>query len=116
MTCRPSQAPYRNRILQNTRLLSLILATLILGASSVAFADTSTDPTQSVVATAGTTGVEQASAPDASGPQQPSQTSGLMSDIKAYYTAPLRWDAGDWAWFGGSLLAIGASHHYDSQV
>ena len=39
-----------------------------------------------------------------------------MSDIKAYYTAPLHWDAGEWAWFGGALLAIGASHHYDSQV
>jgi membrane-associated phospholipid phosphatase len=36
--------------------------------------------------------------------------------VKAYFTAPLRWTAQDWAWFGGALLAIGASHHYDSQV
>jgi PAP2 superfamily len=28
----------------------------------------------------------------------------------------LRWDSRDWAWFGGALLAIGAAHHYDTQV
>jgi membrane-associated phospholipid phosphatase len=42
--------------------------------------------------------------------------SGLGADIKAYYTAPLHWNGGQWAWFGGALLAIGASHHYDSEV
>jgi membrane-associated phospholipid phosphatase len=41
---------------------------------------------------------------------------GLASDIKLYFTAPLRWDRRDWAWFGGALVAIGAAHHYDSQV
>jgi membrane-associated phospholipid phosphatase len=41
---------------------------------------------------------------------------GLVTDIKLYFTAPLRWDAADWAWFGGTLVAIGAAHHYDSQV
>jgi len=40
----------------------------------------------------------------------------LLSDIGAYFTAPLRWDGHDWAWFGGSLLAIGLAHRYDSQV
>lgn len=40
----------------------------------------------------------------------------LLSDIKAYYTAPLHWNGTDWAWFGGSLLAIGAAHHFDTQV
>jgi len=45
-----------------------------------------------------------------------SRTSALFADVKAYYTAPLHWDAGDWAWFGGSLVAIGASHHFDTQV
>jgi membrane-associated phospholipid phosphatase len=41
---------------------------------------------------------------------------GLASDIRHYFTAPLHWDRNDWAWFGGALLAIGASHHYDTQV
>jgi PAP2 superfamily len=40
----------------------------------------------------------------------------LVSDIKAYFTAPVRWDRSDWGWFGASLLAIGAAHHYDEQV
>lgn len=41
---------------------------------------------------------------------------GLFSDIKLYFTAPLRWDRDDWALFGGALVAIGAAHHYDGQV
>lgn len=39
-----------------------------------------------------------------------------LSDIGAYFTAPLRWDRNDWAWFGGAVLAIGLAHRYDSQV
>jgi membrane-associated phospholipid phosphatase len=46
---------------------------------------------------------------------QPSDR-GLVSDIKLYFTAPLRWNATDWALFGGVAVAIGASHHWDSQV
>jgi membrane-associated phospholipid phosphatase len=88
---------------------------LTLGAGSVAFAETSTDSTQSVPAPENAPVVEAPPPPDAGAPP-PSQPSGLASDIKAYYTAPLHWDAGEWAWFGGTLLAIGASHHYDSQV
>ncbi len=41
---------------------------------------------------------------------------GLGSDIRRYFTAPLHWDRSDWAWFGGALVAMGASHHYDTQV
>lgn len=40
----------------------------------------------------------------------------LAADTKAYFTAPVRWTAEDWAWFGGVLVAIGASHEYDSRV
>jgi len=96
-------------------LLSLILATLTLSAGSVAFAETTTDSAQAVVANADTAGAEAPDATDATTPP-PSQPSGLVADIKAYYTAPLHWDARNWAWFGGALLAIGASHHYDTQV
>jgi membrane-associated phospholipid phosphatase len=40
----------------------------------------------------------------------------VKEDAKAYFTAPLRWDAGNWLWFGGGVAAIAASHHYDTQV
>jgi membrane-associated phospholipid phosphatase len=41
---------------------------------------------------------------------------GFFHDAGLYFTAPLHWNGTDWAWFGGTLLAIGASHHYDTQV
>jgi len=40
----------------------------------------------------------------------------VLGDVGAYFTAPLRWDARDWTWFGGTLLAVGLAHRYDSQV
>jgi len=49
-------------------------------------------------------------------PPAPSGGSGLAADIKAYYSAPLHWDGGQWAWFGAALVAVGAAHHYDEQV
>lgn len=49
----------------------------------------------------------------AEGPQ-PQST--FVSDVKAYVTSPLHWDQRDWLYFGGSLVAIGAAHHYDDQV
>lgn len=45
-----------------------------------------------------------------------SGTPSLVADIGAYFTAPLRWERSDWAWFGGTLLTIGLAHRYDSQV
>lgn len=39
-----------------------------------------------------------------------------LEDTKLYFTAPLRWDAEDWTAFGGTLLAIGAAHEFDSRV
>lgn len=115
MSCRPPRVPYRDRILKNDRLLSLIIATLTLGAGSVACAETSADSTQTVSSAGGSIAADVPAAGDAAGPQT-SHPSGLAADIKAYYTAPLHWDAREWAWFGGALLAIGASHHYDTQV
>ena len=52
--------------------------------------------------------------PAASAPQ--ASRSGLASDIQRYFTAPLHWNRSDWAWFGGALVAVGATHHYDTQV
>jgi hypothetical protein len=39
-----------------------------------------------------------------------------FEDARRYSTAPLHWDAQDWTWFGGSLLAIAAAHEYDGNV
>jgi len=54
--------------------------------------------------------------PNSSGEYGSPTDTGLLTDIKLYYTAPLRWNWEEWAWFGGAVAAIGASHHYDSQV
>lgn len=40
----------------------------------------------------------------------------VLQDAKLYVTAPLRWDAGDWLYFGAALTAIGAAHEFDSRV
>src|SRR5579872_1530876 len=39
-----------------------------------------------------------------------------LGDAKAYFTAPLHWDARDWEFFGGALATIAVAHHYDTQV
>src|SRR5690349_12566254 len=39
-----------------------------------------------------------------------------LEDAKLYFTAPLRWDASDWTWFGASALAIATAHEYDDNV
>ena len=54
--------------------------------------------------------------PPAPANEQPAASTGLGSDIKAYFTAPLRWDQSDWAWFGGALAATALAHHYDTDV
>jgi membrane-associated phospholipid phosphatase len=40
----------------------------------------------------------------------------VLEDAKLYFTAPARWDAKDWLYFGGTLAAIGAAHAYDGDV
>jgi len=42
--------------------------------------------------------------------------SGFFTDVKEYVTAPVRWDSTDWMYFGGTIAAIAAAHHYDDQV
>jgi membrane-associated phospholipid phosphatase len=39
-----------------------------------------------------------------------------LEDTKLYFTAPVRWDSQDWLYLGGALLAVGASHGFDSRV
>ena len=40
----------------------------------------------------------------------------VLTDMKDYFTAPLRWKAEDWAWVGGAVALTGIAHNYDSQV
>lgn len=90
-------------------LLTLSVAAGIFTASGAAYAQA---PAESPAAIA----------PPAEGPaQEPAAAeiparAGLGSDIKAYFTAPLHWNENDWLWFGGALAAVGAAHHYDTDV
>jgi membrane-associated phospholipid phosphatase len=40
----------------------------------------------------------------------------LWGDVESYYTAPLRWDSGQWMLFGGTVGAVVLAHHYDTDV
>lgn len=39
-----------------------------------------------------------------------------LEDAKLYFTAPLRWDARDWSYFGATLAAVAVAHEYDDNV
>jgi membrane-associated phospholipid phosphatase len=54
-------------------------------------------------------------------PLAPARADGLgpkdfFSDAGEYFTSPLRWDAQDWLYFGGTVAAIGAAHALDGPV
>jgi len=40
----------------------------------------------------------------------------ILEDTKLYFTAPLRWDQGNWTFFGASLVAVGVAHEFDDDV
>jgi|SRR5581483_12355327 len=100
------------------------MAGLLLG-STAASAQTQPDNTGNTDSTAGSS-----PATDAGPRAHPSETytvlpdsikqtqdpHPLLHDIEAYYTSPLHWNGKDWAWFGGALALLAASHHYDTQV
>jgi len=116
------------RIFQSL-ILSLALAVtgVVNAADTATSADVDTLGTESGIG-GGTLAAAPSAATDAADQSLPQPTttdapaaqqqpdSGILTDIKLYFTAPLRWDARNWAWFGGALLAIGAAHHYDTQV
>jgi membrane-associated phospholipid phosphatase len=119
--------------LRTLQSLILTLALATTGANKVVNAATSVDTdggnglgadgtrgvtvalTSAATTDAADQSLPQPAAPDAPAAQQEPGT-GILTDIKLYFTAPLRWDARNWAWFGGALLAVGAAHHYDTQV
>src|SRR3569833_1132336 len=81
----------------------IVAAGLCLGSAAAA-----AEPTRDALATAS----PYTDSGNDPGPKHP----GLFTDIKDYYTAPLHWDLKDWAYFGGAIGLVAATHHYDSQV
>jgi len=112
MNFSPPRVAHGDRILQKRTRLALVLATFTLFAASAALAQTS--PTAETELTTPT--VPQPSPPSGATGTEPAPPSGLAHDMGLYFTAPLRWNGTDWAWFGGALAAIAGSHHYDTQV
>jgi membrane-associated phospholipid phosphatase len=53
---------------------------------------------------------------EATDPACPAPRSGAVDVVKAYVTAPLRWDSSDWWYFGGTIAAIGIAHALDGPV
>ena len=47
---------------------------------------------------------------------EPSGVRIALDDVGQYFSAPVRWDAEDWAYFGVTLAAVGAVHEADSTV
>jgi hypothetical protein len=54
--------------------------------------------------------------PEAQASRPSDRREGLGADIKAYVSAPLRWDGKHWLEFGGALAAVGAAHQYDDRA
>src|SRR5579863_440228 len=50
---------------------------------------------------------------EATDPACPAPRSGAVDVVKAYVTAPLRWDSSDWWYFGGTIAAIAIAHALD---
>lgn len=65
--------------------------------------DQQNDPSQEQTAQAGQRGC-------------PTPLSRSLGAIKAYVTSPARWDLRDWAYFGGTVAAVGVASHFDSRV
>jgi membrane-associated phospholipid phosphatase len=98
-----------DRVLRSRKALTSLLTAAGLTLCANAWAEAPEGPTAQMPAAA-------AGPAEIPAPESGSSTPPLLSDIGAYFTAPLRWDGRDWAWFGGAVLAIGVAHRYDSQV
>jgi membrane-associated phospholipid phosphatase len=98
--------------LQKHTRLTFVLATITLFVGSAALAQTHPAPDTDVTSPT----VAEPSPPVTTPGTEVAPPGSLAHDAALYFTAPLRWNAGEWAWFAGALAAIAGSHHYDSQV
>ncbi len=98
--------------LKEPRLIGPVLSVvgLLLGSATAPAQTTGPDPNTTGPSATTTTDPDDDADQGSSGPSR------LVQDIKDYYTAPLRWNVRDWAYFGGAVALIAGSHHYDSQV
>lgn len=65
---------------------------------------------------AGTSSASASAPPQREPAWYPPTFHSVLSDVKHYYTAPLRWNTRDWELFAGTLGAIALAHHFDGQV
>ncbi len=79
------------------------------GQDATASADSGAQSPQSVAPA-------ESSGPPIAYPKRQGLLAQTLGDIKAYYTAPLHWNARDWEYFGGAIAAIAVSDHYDTQA
>lgn len=97
-----------SRDLQPGRFVALLLCAAACATAAAA-------PAEPVTSEATALPAPPAAADSQPADEQPGSPS-VLSDVGAYFTAPLHWDGRDWAWFGGAVLAVGLAHRYDSQV
>jgi membrane-associated phospholipid phosphatase len=100
-------------MLRFRRFLPVVLAMATIGSGGAAMAQTSPAAGADLSTLTVPEPSPQSATPAAVDTSAPSA---FAHDFAAYFTAPLHWNGTDWAWFGGALVAIGASHHYDTQV
>jgi hypothetical protein len=104
---RPGTGPFRPLLLRAALLLLVAPVVRAQQASPPAGSDSTQQ--QSVQAAEPGSPVESAS-------PRKSLAARTLEDAKAYYTAPLHWNARDWEYFGGALATIAVAHHYDTQA
>ena len=92
-------------------ILKLPIIAVLLACTMTTTAQAATDSGAASDGTAPAAADSSSEPPAPTTPSAESSDRGLVSDVKLYFTAPLRWDATDWAWFGGAVVLIGASHH-----
>ncbi|HLY52757.1 MAG TPA: phosphatase PAP2 family protein [Steroidobacteraceae bacterium] len=101
--------PARRLTLGSRRLLTSLSAALSLSVSAVGWTQTAAAPAADLAATPASSGEAAPSGEYSTSPR-------VLSDIGAYFSAPLHWDGRDWAWVGAAVLTVGLAHRYDTQV
>ncbi len=89
---------------------ALSVAGFLLGSATAAAQTSAPDPNTTATPAPATTDTDSDSDQANGGHHR------LLGDIKDYYTAPLRWNVRDWAYFGGAVALVAGAHHYDTQV